>query len=121
MRSADREPEVCGPEENDGCTRFGCEAGTGSIFTIPIPSVRMIRQPPIAVPNPIATAQVTITHVGTSTRSNRPPETSAKVIIPITFCASFEPWLKAMRLEETNCNRLNRVFPTLRVTRNVIQ
>src|ERR687897_1709258 len=39
---------------------------TGSSFTIFIPKVRTMRHPPTAVPNPIATAQAPITHVGTS-------------------------------------------------------
>ena len=45
----------------------------------------MIRQPPTVVPNPIASAQATITQVGTSEDVNFPDATKASVMIPITF------------------------------------
>src|SRR5215203_1981959 len=39
---------------------------TGSILTIRVPIVRMIRQPPAHVPRPIASAAASATHVGTA-------------------------------------------------------
>jgi len=66
---------------------------TGSSFVIPIPNVRTILHPPRAVPSPIATAQVTITQVGTSSLAICPAESRASVITPMAFWASFAPWL----------------------------
>ena len=36
---------------------------TGLSAVMRMPMVRMIRQPPVAVPRPIASAQITLTHV----------------------------------------------------------
>ena len=94
---------------------------TGSILTMRIPNVRMMRQPPIAVPSPIATAQARMTQVGTSTVLMAPAETSASVMIPIAFCASLAPWLKAMRLEDSSCSRRNARLAAPRGTRNTTQ
>src|SRR2546425_368840 len=64
---------------------------TGSILTMRIPNVLMMRHPPAAVPKPIATAHERRTQVGTATWSRCPADTSASVMIPIAFCASFAP------------------------------
>src|SRR6266849_2138693 len=63
--------------------------------------------PKSAVPSPIATAQDRITQVGTCIPLRTPADTSASVMTPIAFCASFAPWLNAMKLDEINCNRRN--------------
>ena len=68
----------------------------GSSSTTRRPIVRMIRQPPTAVPREMALAAITITQTGTSTVGMTPAEKSARVTIPMVFCASLEPWLKAM-------------------------
>ena len=73
----------------------------GSSLKIFPPTVFIIRQPPVAVPTAIAVAQRTLTNVGTSNSVRNPPENSARVIIPIDFWASFEPWEKAMAAAAT--------------------
>ena len=40
------------------------------------------------------------THSGTVGSASTPPATSARVMMPIVFWASFEPWLKAMYAAE---------------------
>ena len=65
----------------------------------------MMRQPPTAVPSDRADADTMITHVGTLTVSISPAENSARVMMPIVFCASFEPCEKAMNPAEPTCNR----------------
>ena len=70
---------------------------TGSSLTTLWPIVRMIRQPPAAVPSEIAVAEMRMTQQrARRARSRTPAETSARVMMPIVFCASFEPWLNAM-------------------------
>ncbi len=60
------------------------------------PSVRITRQPPENVPRATATAQVTLTHVGTpAPAESSPPATSVNTITPIVFWASFVPWASA--------------------------
>ena len=66
----------------------------GSILKIFVPIVLIIFQPPTDVPSAIAVAADTLTHKGTSRLSRKPAATSAKVIIPIAFCASFVPCVK---------------------------
>ena len=56
-----------------------------------LPTVFIIRQPPVAVPIAIADAHKTFTKVGTSNSEINPPLNNARVIIPIDFWASFEP------------------------------
>src|SRR5438094_3967019 len=67
----------------------------GRSLMIRCPIVFMIRQPPDAVPRPIAVAQATITHVGTRESVGCPCDaayaTSDSVMIPIDFWASLEP------------------------------
>ena len=58
--------------------------------------VRMIRQPPAAVPSEMALAARMITQSGTLNSGRMPALTSARVMTPIVFCASLLPWLKAM-------------------------
>ena len=58
---------------------------------MPRPSVRTIRHPPSAVPTVRAIAQVNFTHSGTTNEEIEPVATSAKVIRPIVFWASFAP------------------------------
>ena len=81
---------------------------TGSSFTTRWPIVLMIRQPPAAVPSEIAEAAARITQSGTVGSARMPPATSARVMMPIVFCASFEPWLKAMYAAEMTWSRRNR-------------
>lgn len=63
----------------------------GSSLKIFPPTVFIMRQPPLAVPAAIAAAQRILTKVGTSNSDRKPPEKRASVIMPIDFCASFEP------------------------------
>ena len=79
----------------------------GSSFAIRVPSVRMIRQPPTYVPIPIASAALTITHIGGRSKSGSrcPVETSASAMIPIVFCASFVPCVNATNPPETSWSR----------------
>ena len=82
---------------------------TGSSFTTRWPIVLMIRQPPAAVPREIADAASTMTHSGMlASAGSAPAAIRARVMIPIVFWASFEPWLKAMNAADTICNRRNR-------------
>lgn len=63
----------------------------GASFIIFIPIVLIIRQPPTDVPRAIARAQVNLTQSGTTNSFKIPLPTSAIVIIPMDFWASFEP------------------------------
>ncbi len=80
---------------------------TGSRWVIRSPRVRTTHHPPIIVPSPITTAHERITQSGISKLSGtrRPDPASfrstARVTMPIVFCASFVPWLKAMKAAET--------------------
>jgi hypothetical protein len=42
-------------------------------------------------------------------------------MMPMAFCASLAPWLKAMKQADTSCSRLNSRVATLRVTRKQTQ
>src|SRR5215212_4517346 len=56
------------------------------------PTVRMIRQPPIVVPSPMAAAAVTTTQKGTPADLEWPNSAMrTSVIMPIVFCPSLEP------------------------------
>ena len=68
----------------------------------------MIRQPPAAVPRLIAVAATRMTGSGTVFVSMIPAENSARVMIPIVFWASFEPWANAMYVADTTWRRRNR-------------
>ena len=70
----------------------------------------MIRQPPAAVPRLIALAATMMTARGTSGDAMSPAEKRARVMIPIVFWASFEPWLKAMYEADRIWSRRNRRF-----------
>ena len=83
--------------------------------------VRMMRQPPLAVPMAIMEAQPIFTHSGTATMwpgttVNLPYMISARQITPMAFWASFCPWVKAMALADSSCSLRNATF-TLRWTR----
>ncbi len=81
---------------------------TGSSFTTRWPIVRMIRQPPAAVPSEIAPAASTITQMGTLNTGRIPAATSAAVMIPIVFWAPLEPWLNAIYAAEISWSRRKR-------------
>ena len=68
----------------------------GSSFSILTPRVLITRHPPKAVPSPMALAQTKITQKGTSREERTPLLTRARVITPMAFWASLDPWLKAM-------------------------
>ena len=91
---------------------------TGCSFTILWPSVRMIRQPPAAVPAAMVAAQRIIPiwrrrspgvlqEVEQGRKiSNAPlfvPVKRASAMMPIVFCASFVPWLCAIQAALINC------------------
>src|SRR3972149_142062 len=65
----------------------------GSSFTIFIPIVLIIRQPPTEVPMPIVREQIRITSKGTLNSDNTPPKTKAKVktTVAIALGASVQP------------------------------
>src|SRR5687767_7145629 len=82
-----------------------------------VPIVLMMRWPPAIVPSPIASAHETTTHWGTcpsaagAIHAGRDPapfvatnETSARVMMPMLFCASFEPCANAIALADASCN-----------------
>ena len=71
---------------------------------IRLPIVRMIRQPPVQVPSAIAVADVTTTQSGTSKWSGLmfPCATSASVMMPIVFWASFVPCDSASSPEDSH-------------------
>ena len=59
-------------------------------FSIPLPSS----------PTPWPVHRTVITQPGTSAVGNSPADTSARVMIPMAFCASLAPWLNAIKLAE---------------------
>ncbi len=71
---------------------------------IRVPIVLMMRQPPVAVPAPIARAHATMTHAGTGNLAVGSCwpwyDRSAIVITPMLFCASFVPCERAMNPDE---------------------
>ena len=69
----------------------------------------MIRQPPTAVPSEMAVADDDDHPGGHSIVAIRPAEKSARVMMPIVFCASFEPCENAMKLADTTCSRRKTV------------
>lgn len=88
----------------------------------------MIRQPPVNVPRAIALAEHTTTHVGTWNEELEmsPCATSASVITPIVFWASFVPCESASRLPEASCpsrkprlTEPGRRRPTIRYTSRI--
>src|SRR5215204_768958 len=84
----------------------------GSSFAMRDPSVLMIRQPPAYVPRPIAAAELMITHSGGRSKSGErcPDATSASAMIPIVFCASFVPCVKATKAPEKSWSRRKMRF-----------
>ena len=76
---------------------------TGSKRNILFPTVRIMRQPPTLVPAHMANAQAIFTRKGTSSSPMYPPDKSASVMIPMHFCASFEPWENAITAADKLC------------------
>ena len=70
----------------------------------------MIFQPPTLVPRAMDRAQRNLTRSGTSRLVMKPPDTNARVMIPMDFWASLEPWEKAMRAADTTCSLLAARF-----------
>ena len=64
---------------------------SGARCKIPRPTVRMIRQPPSAVPSVIAAPQPTFAQSGTSSVCTLPAASSSAAITPIDFCPSLAP------------------------------
>ena len=62
-----------------------------------------------------------MTHDGTVTSGMTPAEKRARVMMPIVFWASLEPWAKAMNAAEKTCRRRNRRAIGLRFDRRKIQ
>ena len=56
-----------------------------SSFVIRIPSVRMMRHPPVIVPSAMTAAQRKMTHFGIANVDSCPPSTSASVKAPMNF------------------------------------
>src|SRR5438128_1519271 len=70
---------------------------TGLSAVMRMPIVRMIRQPPVAVPRPMLTAHATFTHVSIRNSPVFPWNAyTASAITPIVFWPSLPPWLNAM-------------------------
>jgi hypothetical protein len=63
----------------------------------------MIRHPPGAVPAVNAAAHVTVTQAGAASELIRPFARRSAAITPITFWASFAPWLNASAAAVTHC------------------
>ena len=73
----------------------------GEISIRPLPSVRMIRQPPSHVPSAMAVAALSYTQNGTASVSvHLPAAMRARVMTPIVFWASFVPWARDTREAE---------------------
>ena len=81
----------------------------------------MIRQPPTAVPSDSAVADTRMTQIGTVTVGMTPALNSARVMMPIVFWASLEPWAKAMKPAEKTCRRRKRRAIGLRFACRKIQ
>src|ERR1035437_3462067 len=104
----------------------------GCILTILWPRVRMMRQPPIAVPAAMVNAHTTLIHAytlnsGARRKSNQGGRCSNAVVfvvavnsvsamMPMVFCASFVPWLKLIQDALNNWPR-----PNTRLTRGGLQ
>src|SRR5664280_2758663 len=74
----------------------------GSRWMTLVPSVWMMRRPPKYVPKAIDRDASRSTQVGIGALDERwPVVISARVITPIVFCASLEPWAKATSAAET--------------------
>ena len=72
----------------------------GVNFVIFRPMVFTILQPPKAVARAIVAAERKIIQRGTSNSLMPPERKRSKVITPIVFWPSFEPWLKATKATE---------------------
>ena len=89
---------------------------------IRMPRVRMIRQPPTAVPSAIANPAERITHNGGDEPCGRVPAViNVKVMMPIVFCASLVPWARETIEAETIWPTLNPCPTSLCRARSVIR
>ncbi|MNR81264.1 hypothetical protein D3C72_120040 [compost metagenome] len=83
----------------------------GCSFTILVPIVLMIFQPPDAVPAAMASAQATLTQSGTpASGPSTPAPIIAKRMIPMAFWASLAPWVNAMNAAASTCKGRNSAF-----------
>jgi hypothetical protein len=90
-------PKCDAPRMIDAAVVSAAKPWTGSSRTTFWPIVFMIRQPPAAVPRDIAVAAMRITQTGTVLVVDSAPALKrARVMMPIVFWASLEPWLRAM-------------------------
>ena len=106
---------------------------SGVMRMILLPIVLMMRCPPADVPRAIAAAHATMTHVGTLSEvgsihdGNVEPfpaarnESSASVMTPIDFCASFDPCENAIRHADASCRRRDTRLTTSGATRRKSQ
>src|SRR4051794_4047782 len=75
---------------------------TGWMSLTRLPRVRMIRQPPMYVPSPIADPAATTTQDGGGEPgASMPAVIRVNVITPMVFCASLVPWARASFDAET--------------------
>src|SRR5690349_24157544 len=75
---------------------------TGWMSLTRLPSVRMIRQPPMAVPSAIASpADSTTQNGGAEPGASSPEVIRVRVITPMVFCASLVPCASASNDEDT--------------------
>ncbi|EAU62856.1 hypothetical protein STIAU_8438 [Stigmatella aurantiaca DW4/3-1] len=80
----------------------------GASFVRLWPIVRTIRHPPKNVPSAIAVWHEMIIHQSMwNGRSFQMVPKSTTAMMPITFCASFVPWLKEKMADDTSCSRRN--------------
>src|SRR2546422_4341804 len=98
----------------------------GSSFTMFLPNVLMILQPPVETPAAIVTAQSTLTQVAMSNCGVRRKlshdgkslnalvldvaRNNVSAIIPMDFCASLRPCSKAIHDELSSCSERNPRF-----------
>lgn len=76
----------------------------GWMSVMPLPMVRMIRQPPMKVPSAIAMPADTMTHSGGSeSGATTLPAIRARVMTPMVFCASLVPCARETRPAEAIC------------------
>ena len=113
----DRHPEWAVVSRIEAAVVSAAKPWTGSSLATRWPIVFMIRQPPTAVPADSAVADTMMTHVGTMTVGMTPAEKRARVMMPIVFCASFDPWAKAMNAAEKTWRRRKRSDIGLRFER----
>ena len=109
------------PRRTDAAVVSAANPWTGSRSATRWPIVFMIRQPPTAVPSDSADADTTMTQTGTSTLGMTLAEKRARVMIPIVFCASLDPWANAMYAADRTCARRKPRVARRRSARRKIQ